>query len=177
VDGAPASTCGSTGVADEAVNAMRRARGFTLIEMLVVLAIMGILVSAAVPLAQLQQRRAKESELRASLRSLREAIDAYKQAWNEGRIEHKADDTGYPPDLQVLVDGVQDTKDPKGRRIYFLRKLPRDPFANPGIEAALTWAPRSYASPASAPQAGNDVYDISPRAPGVALDGTPYRQW
>src|SRR5437667_2410423 len=98
--------------------------------MLVVLLIMGILVGSAVPLAQLSHRRAKESELHAALRTLRGAIDAYKLAWSEGRIERKAEDTGYPPALQVLVEGVPDAKDPKGRRIYFLRRVPRDPFAD-----------------------------------------------
>lgn len=156
---------------------MKNARGFTLIEMLVVLMIMGILASAAVPLAQLQQRRTKEGELHASLRTLRAAIDAYKHEWNAGRIERKPDDTGYPPDLNALVDGVVDVKDPKGRRMYFLRRLPRDPFADPQLDAAQTWALRSYASPLDAPEAGRDVFDVTSKSAGVGLDGTAYRQW
>ena len=156
---------------------MTRVRGFTLIEMLVVLLIMGSLVGAAVPLARLQQRRAKESELHASLRTIREAIDSYKHEWAAGRIEQKPDDSGYPPALTVLVDGVRDIKDPKGRKIYFLRRLPRDPFADPGLAPEQTWATRAYSSPADAPEAGQAVFDVASKSNGVGLDGTPYRQW
>lgn len=153
------------------------AKGFTLIEMLVVVLIMGLLASAAWPLAQLNQRRAKETELRQALRTLRGAIDLYKRAWDDGRIEHKADATGYPPSLQVLVDGVPDAKDPKGRLIFLLRRLPRDPFADPQLDAAQTWALRSYGSPPDAPAPGDDVYDVSSRSPRVGLDGVPYAKW
>ena len=156
---------------------MRSARGFTLIEMLVVLLIMGILVGSAVPLAQMSQRRTKESELHSALRTLRGAIDAYKVAWNEGHIEKKPGDTGYPSTLQVLVDGVVDAKDPKGRRIYFLRRIPRDPFADPRLDAAQTWALRSYTSPPSKPEPGPDVFDVTSVSSGIGLDGTPYHQW
>jgi general secretion pathway protein G len=148
-----------------------------LIEMLVVLLLMSILAAAAVPLAQINQRRARETELRSALRSLRGAIDTYKQQWAGGHIEKKPDDTGYPPDLQTLVTGVVDATDPKGRRIYFLRRIPRDPFARPDVPAERTWALRSYDSPASAPESGRDVYDVMSAAPGAGLDGVPYRQW
>ena len=156
---------------------MRRLRGFTLVEMLVVLLIMSILATAAVPLARIYQRRVKETELRAALRTLRGAIDSYKQQWNTGHIEKKPDDTGYPPDLQSLVSGIVDVADPKGRKIYFLRRIPRDPFADPESPAEQTWALRSYDSPAGAPAAGRDVYDVTSAAPGTGLDGVPYRQW
>ncbi len=156
----------------------RASRGFTLIEMLVVVLIVGILASAAMPLAELTQRRAKEAELRASLRTLRTAIDDYKKAWDDGRIEHQIQDTGYPPDLDVLVKGVADAKNAKsGKRIYFLRRVPRDPFADPLQPAARTWGLRSYDSPPDAPQRGSDVFDVYSMSPGEGLDGTPYRQW
>jgi len=155
-----------------------RARGFTLIEMLVVVLIVGILASAALPLAELTQRRAKEAELRANLRTLRTAIDDYKKAWDDGRIEHQTQDTGYPPDLETLVKGVADVKSAKsGKRIYFLRRVPRDPFADPLLPAARTWGLRSYDSPPDAPQRGTDVYDVYSTSPGEGLDGVPYRQW
>ncbi len=155
-----------------------RARGFTLIEMLVVVLIVGILASAALPLAELTQRRAKEAELRANLRTLRTAIDDYKKAWDDGRIEHQTQDTGYPPDLETLVKGVADAKSAKsGKRIYFLRRVPRDPFADPLLPAARTWGLRSYDSPPDAPQRGTDVYDVYSTSPGEGLDGVPYRQW
>lgn len=152
-------------------------RGFTLIEMIVVVMIVAILASAAMPLATLHKRRAQEAELRQALRTLRMAIDEHKRAWDAGRIEKKADATGYPPNLDVLVQGVPDASNPKGQRIYFLRRLPRDPFAEPGVAAAQTWALRSYASPPDAPTAGADVFDVASRTPGVGLDGVPYRQW
>lgn len=153
------------------------ARGFTLIEMVVVVLIVSILASAAMPLMALQKRRAQEAELREGLRTLRSALDAYKQAWSEGRIEKRIDDSGYPPDLRVLVDGVADKSQAKSQRIYFLRRLPRDPFADPSLPAELTWGLRSYASPPEAPAAGADVFDVYSRAEGLALDGTPYRRW
>ena len=152
-------------------------RGFTLIEMIVVVMIVAILASAAMPLATLHKRRAQEAELRQALRTLRMAIDEHKRVWDAGRIEKKADATGYPPSLDVLVQGVPDASNPKGQRIYFLRRLPRDPFAEPGVAAAQTWALRSYASPPDAPTAGADVFDVASRTPGVGLDGIPYRQW
>lgn len=154
-----------------------RAFGFTLIEMVVVVMIVGILASAAMPLAALNKRRGQEAELRQALRTLRMAIDEHKRAWDTGRIEKKADASGYPPSLNVLVQGVPDASSPTGQRIYFLRRLPRDPFADPQVPADQTWATRSYANPPDAPAAGADVFDVASRTPGVGLDGQPYRQW
>ncbi len=156
---------------------MKRAHGFTLVEMLVVLLIMSILATAAVPLARINQRRIKETELHAALRTLRSAIDAYKQQWNAGHIEKRPDDTGYPPDLQALVSGVIDVTDPKARKIYFLRRIPRDPFADANLLPEQTWTLRSYDSPAGTPAPGRDVFDVTSAAPGTGLDGVPYRQW
>lgn len=151
--------------------------GFTLIEMIVVVLIVGILASAAMPLAELQMRRSQEQELRENLRTLRGALDAYKQAWDEGRIERHPDDTGYPPDLSVLVQGVRDIKNPEGKRIYFLRRLPRDPFADPHIPAAQTWGLRSYESPPDAPAPGHDVFDVHSLSTQRGLDDVLYREW
>ena len=154
-----------------------RPRGFTLIEMVVVVMLVGILASAAMPLASLQHRRAQESELRQNLRSLRTAIDAYKAAWDEGRIEKREGDTGYPPSLRVLVEGVTDISQAAKPRIYFLRRLPRDPLADRSLPAEQTWGLRAYASPPEAPAPGADVFDVYSQAEGAGLDGTPYRQW
>ena len=155
----------------------RAPRGFTLIEMVVVVLIVGILASAAMPLAALHKRRSQEAELRQALRTLRMAIDEHKRAWEAGRIEKKADASGYPPNLEVLVQGVIDASSPTGQRIYFLRRLPRDPFADAQLPAAQTWVTRSYASPPDAPAPGADVFDVASRTAGVGLDGVPYRQW
>jgi len=154
-----------------------RSRGFTLIEMVIVVMIVGILASAAMPLAALHKRRAKEAELHESLRTLRTALDDYKAAADAGRILKATGDTGYPPNLQVLVQGVKDVTTHDGKKIYFLRRLPRDPFADPSLNAAETWGLRSYASPPDAPQPGADVFDVYSRAQGVGLDGTAYRTW
>jgi general secretion pathway protein G len=136
----------------------RPARGFTLIEMVVVVLIVGILASAAMPMAALHKQRARESELRQNLRTLRNAIDAYKRAYDQGRIEHKVDASGYPPSLDVLVKGVKDAQNAKGAMIYFLRRLPRDPFADPDVPDARSWGLRAYSSPPEAPAPGADVF-------------------
>lgn len=152
-------------------------RGFTLIEMVVVVLIVSILASAAMPLAALHKQREKEALLRQNLRVLRSAIDDYKKAWESGRIEKVVDASGYPPRLDVLVNGVKDISDPKERRIYFLRRLPRDPFADPELADAKTWGLRSYASAPDNPSPGADVFDVYSTAEGKGLDGTPYREW
>lgn len=156
----------------------RGCRGFTLIEMVAVVAIVGILAAAAQPLALWAQKRQRETELRQALRTLRNGLDAYFQATKDGRITLKAGDSGYPPELDALVRGIPDARDPqRKRRIYFLRSLPRDPMADPTLPAAQTWALRSYDSPPEAPAPGRDVFDVHSRAPGVALDGTRYQDW
>lgn len=157
---------------------MRAARGFTLIEMLVTLAILALLASLALPLAELSVQRAREQDLRRALRELRGAIDAYKDAFDGNRIEPSALKSGYPPTLEVLVEGVRDIKDPKGGKIYFLRRIPRDPFARePEAEPAETWGLRSYESPPDEPQKGEDVFDVYSMSERVGLNGVPYREW
>lgn len=154
-----------------------RQRGFTLIELLVSVAILGILALLVVPTADLAIQRNNEVELRRALREIRQALDAYKQAADEGRIASAAGTSGYPKRLGDLVDGVEDARSPKRARIHFLRRIPRDPFADPALAAEDTWALRSYASPARAPTAGADVYDVRSRHKGIGLNGIAYEEW
>lgn len=156
----------------------RRVAGFTLVELVITVAIVGLLASAAIPLASMAVRREKESDLRVALRQIRGAIDAYKQAADQGRVKTELGSTGYPPNLQVLVDGVEDALSPSKATIYFLRRLPRDPlFPDGSIPAAETWGLRSYSSPPDSPQAGDDVFDVYPLEAGKGLNGVEYREW
>lgn len=152
-------------------------RGFTLIEMVVTVAVVAVLAAIAVPVAQLTAQRAKEGELRLALRQLREGIDTYKRYSDEGRIARAADGSGYPGTLEDLVRGIPDARAPGQARIYILRRIPRDPFDTSGQDAAASWGLRSYASPSDAPREGRDVYDVYSRAPGSGLNGVPYREW
>ncbi|MBX9964855.1 MAG: type II secretion system GspH family protein [Burkholderiales bacterium] len=157
---------------------MRRQRGFTLIEMMITVVIIAILALGLVPLGELAAQRSKESELRTALRQIRGALDAYKKAGDDGRIERKADQSGYPPTLELLAEGVADQKTPEKKLIYFLRRIPRDPFfGDNDTPAAKTWGLRSYESAPDSPRSGKDVFDVYSLADGKGLNGVPYRQW
>lgn len=151
--------------------------GFTLIELLVTVTIVAILASVALPLSELSQQRAKENELRQDLREIRTAIDAYKQAVDEGRILKSLDQSGYPPRLSILVDGAVDAKSPVAQKIYFLRRIPKDPFGDEASDAESSWRKRSYDSPSDVPREGGDVYDVYSSSTRTGLNGIPYKEW
>jgi general secretion pathway protein G len=156
---------------------MMRARGFSLIEVVITVAIVALLATIVAPLTETVVRRGKEQELKAALYQIRDAIDAYKLAADAGHIDKLADSSGYPPSLAMLVDGARDVRNVAGARIYFLRRIPRDPFADPALPPEDGWGLRAYASPADNPRPGNDVFDVYSRAAGEGLNGIPYREW
>jgi general secretion pathway protein G len=159
------------------MNATRQG-GFSFVELLVTLAIISVLASIVYPMTELRQQRQREQELRVALRELRTALDGYKQAGDEGRIQRSPADSGYPKSLQELVEGVHDLKDPGRRKLYFLRRIPRDPlFPDPSVPAHLTWLQRSYASAPDRPMEGADVFDVFSMSDGVGLNGIPYKEW
>lgn len=161
------------------MNARPPTSGFTLVELVVTVAIVALLSTLAFPLAEVVVKRNKEQELRLALREIRSALDAYKQAVDEGRVEHSVEKSAYPESLKVLVDGVPDLSSPDRKKmIYFLRRIPRDPmFTDASRPADETWGKRSYESSYDAPEEGADVYDVYSLAQGTGLNGIPYRDW
>jgi len=174
---------------------LRRPRGFTLIEMMVTLAVLAVLASAIMPVAKTAVKREKEIELRRNLRLIREAIDAYKKMADEKRIEVEEDTEGYPPDLETLVKGVEAQAAAAGttgstgltapvsskaaaastekKIVKFLRRIPRDPMTD-----SLDWGLRSYQDESDSEfWGGENVYDVYTRSSATALDGTKYREW
>ncbi|MDD5364940.1 MAG: type II secretion system protein [Gallionellaceae bacterium] len=156
----------------------RPARGFTLIELVVTVTIVALLATVALPVAELAVKRDKEQDLRVALRQIRGALDDYKRAVEQGHILARVDGSGYPATLDELAAGVDDAQSPLARKIYFLRRLPRDPFfSDPAVPAAETWGKRSYASPPNAPTPGDDLFDVYSLASGTGINGIPYREW
>jgi general secretion pathway protein G len=153
-------------------------KGFTLIELVITVAIIAVLASVALPLNELTVQRAKEQDLRRALREIRVGLDAYKQASDEGRIVKRVGESGYPKRLEDLMEGVEDQKSPRKDKLYFLRRIPRDPFAtDENVGPAESWGKRAYASPPDDPKDGDDVFDVYTLAPGKGLNGRPYREW
>lgn len=159
---------------------MKKIYGFTLVEMLVTLALVGIAASVVLPLASIMETRAKESELRRSLRVIREAIDSYKTASDAGVIDKQTGASGYPLNLESLVVGV-----PRSAALgfsatpmVFLRRIPRDPFnESKGVPDEQTWNIRAYGAQQGNFATGNDVFDVSSKSERTGLDGSAYRSW
>lgn len=152
-------------------------KGFSFIELLASVAIMGLLASVALPLAETTVRRQKENELRTALRDIRQGIDAYKAASINGKIAKRAEESGYPKTLEELVSGVEDASQP-GSKLYFLRRIPRDPFSqDASVSSVDTWRVRSFQSPPDNPRPGDDVFDISSKSTQHGLNGIPYSEW
>ena len=155
-------------------------RGLTLVELLVTLVILSILAAAALPYAEVTLRREKELELRRALREVRAAIDAFYDDQKQGKISKlssQASDDGYPKSLQVLVDGA-DTGDAKGSKRRYLRRIPRDPFADGARAPAEQWVLRGYQdSTESITWGGRDVYDGRSASQGTAIAGSKYKEW
>lgn len=151
-------------------------RGYTIIELLVVMAVLGILATAAMPLVELSVKRNKERELKHAQWEIRHAIDAYKQAYDAGRIAPVSGASGYPATLRQLASGIPDMST-GGQLMYFLRRIPKDPFAGNEVPAEQSWGVRSYASTAEQPKPGADVFDVYSMSDEVGMNGLPYRQW
>jgi general secretion pathway protein G len=152
--------------------------GFSLIELLVTLAILGVLVVLVMPVTQIELQRGEEQELRRALKDIRRGIDDYKQAADDGRIPRTAGTSGYPKDLDILVQGVPDQRDPKHAKIFFMRRIPRNPMqSDTALADEKSWGKRSYASEASDPQEGSDIYDVYADSSKIGLNGVPYSKW
>jgi general secretion pathway protein G len=156
----------------------RQSPGFTLIELLITLAILALLATLALPVTRTVMQREHEQQLRHDLREIRSALDAYKKAGDEGKFPKSVGASGYPPNLQVLVDGVFDQTDPKHKKLYFLRRIPRDPMSTDvSLTAEQTWGKRCFDSDADSPSEGDDVFDVYSKSELIGLNGAPYEKW
>lgn len=149
----------------------RGERGFTLAEMVMVVALVALLTTMVLPVAKFSVKRRKEVELRVALRSMRTAIDEYKRLSDQGMIPVQIGGEGYPENLEILVEGVEVVGQPTKRK--FLRRIPIDPMT-----ADIEWGLRSYQDEADSDSwGGENVYDVYTQSDSVALDGTKYKDW
>lgn len=147
----------------------KSARGFTLMELIVATAILVILTSLAIPMARIGIKRERERELRHDLWEMRDAIDRYKSDSERGAFQIKVGSEGYPPDLETLVNGV----DEGGKKVRYLRRVPIDPMTG-----TTDWGTRSVQDdPDSESSSGDNVFDVFTKSTGTALDGTQYKDW
>ena len=168
-----------------------RHNGFSYVEIVFAVAMLAILALTATPYLEKNIQRKKELALKQNLREIRTAIDAYKAAYDAGKMTKTMGDSGYPKRLEDLVNGIEDVKDPQKKKIYFLRRLPADPMfaqgefrgnlsenrADEAIDPADTWGKRSYDSDAENPREGSDVYDVYSFSEEVGINGIPYAKW
>ena len=145
------------------------APGFTLIELIVAISILTILTGLAIPIARVKVQRERERELRHDLWAMRDAIDRYKDAADRAAFQIKVGSDGFPPDLEILVTGV----DVGGKKVRFLRRIPVDPMTGKN-----EWGMRSTQDdPNSDSWGGQNVFDVFTKAQGTALDGSKYSEW
>ena len=163
---------------------MKITRGFSYIEMVFSVAMLALLAAVATPYLEKNIQRKKETELRQNLRQIRTAIDAYKAAADAGKIKRAVGDSGYPPSLEILAEGIEDITSPNKQKLYFIRRIPADPLfplnsqpTERAINPADTWGKRSYASDADYPREGADVYDVYSLSSDIAINGVAYSDW
>jgi general secretion pathway protein G len=151
---------------------MRRARGYTLVELVVVCAVLVILAGAAFPVAKYTRLRLKEMELRSALREMRAAIDEFKRYTDAGLLPVDFGTDGYPSELEVLVEPI-DVVGQIDKQIRFLRRIPIDPMTG-----EAEWGLRSSSDePDSTSWGGENVFDVYSLADGIGIDGVPYSEW
>jgi general secretion pathway protein G len=154
----------------------RSSSGFTFLELLVVTAIIMVLAMGALPMVRVSIRRQRESDYRYTLKTVRAAIDKFKDNCQANVLAQSENISGadcYPTSLEHLVEGALLNNDATGKRMKFLRKIPIDP-----ITGTTDWGKRSFQDPPDAKVwGGQSIYDIYTKSEGKALNGTKYKDW